>query len=201
MKYQEMLRKVANRGRPPVAFLDELMAWAKEAPSEIFAPNQDPEDVYNRLAPVLGPWESALHRKAAMVELMRCLGGFESSWRWNEGVDKTNQRSQKKIECQETGIFQVSYDSLNLDVNKADSVDDLKQCVLKYCGTLDIRTFIDRMKSNHEFALEYAARLLRNSYLWDGPIKRGEINSSLSREAMQEAMALLSGAPLDKSSR
>lgn len=189
--YKALLSPVKGRGVPPVAFLNELIAWAKTAPDEIFAPNADPEDVYNRLAPLFGPWKSPMHRRAAMGELLRCLGGFESSWRWNCGVDTTNKTSMRLITGQETGIFQVSFDSLGLDLAGADRVDDLHQCVRKYCGTINIQTFIDRMKTDHLFAFEYCARLLRNSFYWDGPIKRHEIDSSLKREAVEEFKALL----------
>lgn len=190
--YKNLLLPVKGRGKPPVAFLDELVAWAKKAPLDIFAPNNDPEDVYNRLLPILGPWKSREHRRAAMCELLRCLAGFESSWNWNEGVDKTNKTSMRLITGQETGIFQVSYDSLGLDLTGGDKDDDLHRCVLRYCGTLNIQTFIDKMKSDHTFSLEYCARLLRNSFYWDGPIKRHEIDSSLKKEAVDEFMALLS---------
>ena len=177
---------------PPSAFVNELLAWLKTAPEEIFAPNNDPEDVYNRLAPLLGPWRSPLHRRAAMGELLRCLGGFESSWKWKCGVDTTNKTSMRLITGQETGIFQVSADSLGLDLVGTDRVDDLHQCVRKYCGTINVQTFIDRMKVDHLFAFEYCARLLRNSFYWDGPIKRHEIDSSLNRKAVEEIESILS---------
>lgn len=186
--------KVSNRGVPPQKFIEELVLWGRTAPDEIFAPNRDPEDVFNRLAPLLGPWESPLHRRAAMLELLRCLAGFESSWNWKEGVDTTNATSMRNIEGRETGIFQVSFDSLRLDDEK-NTGDDLHQCVMKYCGALDIHKFLDLMKSNHVFALEYCARLLRNSFFWDGPIKRHEIDQWLKREAVKEFETLL--APTD----
>lgn len=189
--YRYLLRPVSNRGMPPSAFVNELLAWLKTAPEEIFAPNNDPEDVYNRLAPLLGPWRSPLHRRAAMGELLRCLGGFESSWKWKCGVDTTNKTSMRLITGQETGIFQVSADSLGLDLVGTDRVDDLHQCVRKYCGTINVQTFIDRMKVDHLFAFEYCARLLRNSFYWDGPIKRHEIDSSLNRKAVEEIESIL----------
>lgn len=187
-----ILHPVPGRGTPPVAFLNELVAWLKTAPNDIFAPNDDPEDVFNRLASVLGPWTSAVHRKAAFAELLRCLAGFESSWKWGEGVDRTNATSMRLITGQETGILQVSYDSLGLDLAGNDTVDDLHQCVLKYCGDLKVQNFIDRMKSDHVFALEYGSRLLRNSFFWDGPVKRHEIDGALRRDAVDEFQALLS---------
>ncbi len=191
MHFSATRTSVVGRGVPPESFLSELVFWARTAPEEIFAPNDDPEDVFNRLAPLLGPWKSPLHRRAAMCELLRCLAGFESSWKWNEGVDKTNATSQRLITGQETGIFQVSWDSLGLDVAGNDTVDDLHRCVMKYCGTLKVQTFIDRMKTDHVFAFEYAARLLRNSFYWDGPIKRHEIDSSLKRAAVAEFLGML----------
>lgn len=185
--------KVSNRGTPPASFIAELIAWAKVAPDEIFVPNDDPEDVFIRLKPVLspdGPWQSPTHRRCAMMELLRVLAGFESSWNWKEGVDTTNQTSMRNIEGRETGIFQVSFDSLRLD-NATETGDDLHQCAMKYCGALDVHRFLDRMKTDHSFALEYAARLLRNSFFWDGPIKRHEIDQWLSREAVSEFQSAL----------
>lgn len=182
---------VPGRGVPPTSFLTELVLWIASADLTIFEPNDDPEDVYNRLAPILGPWSSLDHRRAAMAELLRCLAGFESSWKWTEGVDRTNPTSMRLITGQETGIFQVSYDSLNLDMVGSDRTADLHDCVIEHCGNLEVQNFIDTMKTNHEFALEYAARLLRNSYFWDGPIKRHEIDRVLSRAAVSEFQSLI----------
>ena len=39
MSYVAPKQHVANRGVPPDDFLDQLVAWGKEAPDEIFAPN------------------------------------------------------------------------------------------------------------------------------------------------------------------
>lgn len=181
---------VKSRGHPPESFLAELLAWGKSAPDEIFAVNNSPGDVLAKIEPLLGPWgipdtaDWMLNRKAGMLELLRCLGGFESSWKWTCGVDTTNARSLSNIICQETGIFQVSEDS---EVYSA----ALREYVISVCGTNDTETFLARMKTDHPFALGYAARLLRFSYKWDGPIRRDEIDSSLSRAAMAEWKELL----------
>ncbi len=116
---------------------------------------------------------------------------FESSGNWKCGVDTTNTTSMRNIEGQETGIFQVSFDSLRLD-DARNTGDDLRRCVLKYCGALDVHKFISEMKSNHLFAMEYGARLLRNNFYWDGPIKRHEIDKWLSPAACKEWLTLLS---------
>ena len=186
MKYVALLRPVGNRGMPPSAFLDELVAWGKSAAEEIFAPNSEPDDEMSRLEPLLGPWESPLHRRAALCELLRCLAGFESSWYWQEGVDRTNNTSTHVLECQETGIFQVSFNSLNLEKNGRTLRD-----LLDRKGIHSVADFIAQMKVDHSLALEYAARLLRISWRWDGPIKRHEIDASLSRAAVREMMNLL----------
>lgn len=183
MIYKALLSKVKNRGTPPVAFLDTLIAWAKTADDEIFAPNAEKNDVMNVLKPILGPWTDALSRKCAMLELLRVLAGFESSWRWDEGVDLTNLRSQSKIECEETGIFQVSYDSV------AHS-DDLRAFLISN-GVQNAHQFIEAMKKDHFLAIEYAARLLRVSYKWDGPIRDHKIDSYLSKAAMAEFRSIL----------
>ena len=189
--FKELKRYVQGRGVPPDDFLNTLLAWGMMAPQDIFAAHESPNDVMNELVKLLGPWQGdpgsadwLFHRRAAMLELLRCLGGFESSWKWTCGVDTTNAHSLANITGQETGIFQVSEDSEGFSPS-------LRDCVIRYCGANDIHLFIDKMKTDHVFALEYAARLLRFSYKWDGPIKRGEIDSSISREAVEEWKVLL----------
>lgn len=193
MKYKDIAGPEKGRGCAPQTFLDELVAWAKTAPDDIFDVNDEPGDVMGRLCEILGPWDGKpgtparlLHRKCAMLELLTTLAGFESSWNWKEGVDRTNKTSMARIEGQETGIFQVSYNSLWLEKK-----NKVLRGVLDRAGVKDIKTFIDRMKTDHVLALEYAARLLRINFQWDGPIKRREIDSSLSRTAVEEFKSLL----------
>ena len=40
MAYKALKAQVKNRGKAPDAFLDELIAWGKDAPEEIFAPTK-----------------------------------------------------------------------------------------------------------------------------------------------------------------
>jgi hypothetical protein len=47
------------------------------------------------------------------------------------------------------------------------------------------------MKSNHPFALQYCARLLRFTTDHHGPVKRKEINPWLRRDAMAELLGFL----------
>src|SRR5438045_4416508 len=102
---------VSNRGAPPTPFLTELVDWGRSAPDDVFAVNSSPDDIYAHVKSILGPWTSISYRKAAMLEVMRVHAGFESSWNWNEGVDETNSTSMANKTGQETGIFQVSFDS------------------------------------------------------------------------------------------
>lgn len=197
MKFLATKQKVANRGVPPDQFLTELVVWAKDAADEIFSPNKVPVDIFAVIKPQLATqmgtdpsgttilhWESFQHRKAAMLEAMRVHAGFESSWDWNEGVDTTNRTSVMNETGQETGIFQVSFDSEWIDNGHMKA----------FAQVHDIDTpekFIPAMKSNHQLALEYYARLVRVNIRWAGPLVRGEINQWLRRDAMEELQAMI----------
>jgi hypothetical protein len=186
-----------NKARLP-RFLEELIAWGRNADETIFKPRRDPkppnEDIYNRILPILGDkdesgkmrWVSPLRRRAAMLEVLRVLAGFESSWDFDEGVDTTNARSMANITGQETGAFQVSFDSLPFG-------QELRECVSRYLDdtTPTPRQFIDAMKRNHTLAMEYAARLLRLTHRHNGPVLRHEIDPWLRRESVAEFETLL----------
>lgn len=190
MIYQDLKAAVANRGVPPNSFLNELIAWGRQAPDALFAPKRKPiptepdPDIYSHVVGNLGPWTGPLHRKAAMLEVLRVLAGFESSWHWNEGRDVTNSTSGT-VETEETGIFQVSCNATRFD-------DSLKLFVVDAIGKRDCRKFITEMKVNHFFAMEFAARLLRFTIKHNGPVLRGEINTWLSRDAVLEFSGFLS---------
>lgn len=182
MTFTATKARVANRGVPPDGFLTELVAWGKTAPDEIFAPRKDDPhetDVFTQIKPILGPWQSLLHRKAAMLDVLRVLAGFESSWRWNEGRDVTNSASVTPTTI-EAGAWQVSGNS------RAFGQD------LRDLAPADGNKFQRAMKADHELAMEYAARLLRHTVRHNGPVLRGEINPWLSRDAVEEFQALLS---------
>lgn len=183
MKFNATKTRVLNRGIPPESFLTAIVLWAKESPDSLFEKNPN-ADIYSSVAGVLGPYESLLHRKAVMLEVMRVHAGFESSWNWNEGVDTTNATSMRNIEGQETGIFQVSFDSTRLGAG----------AMKKYAQAHDIDTpqrFIPAMKRDHDLALDYYAHLIRVNVKWAGPIVRGEIHKWLSRSAVDEFKTVL----------
>lgn len=183
MTFNATKTRVLNRGIPPESFLMEVAEWGKAAPDSLFAPNPN-ADIYASIKDVLGPWEGPLHRKAAMLEVMRVHAGFESSWKWNEGVDTTNATSMRNIEGQETGIFQVSFDSTRLGAG----------VMRTYAVAHDIATpeeFIPAMKKDHQLALDYYAHLIRVNVRWAGPILRHEIDPILSRAAVKEFEGLL----------
>lgn len=174
--------KVSNRGCPPDDFLTELIAWGKTAPNDIFEVRKDDPgevDIYTKIRPLLGPWQSFVHRKAAMLEVLRVLAGFESSWKWNEGRDVTNSTSVTPLTI-EAGAWQVSGNS------RAFGQD------LRMLAPADGNQFQRVMKTDHELAMEYAARLLRHTIRHNGPAKRGEIDQWLSRGAVSQFVKFLS---------
>jgi hypothetical protein len=181
-EFNACLQKVKNRGVPPVSFLNELIGWAQIAPDFLFTVN-DKYDVYSSVEPELGPWEGTPHRKAVMLEVLRVLAGFESSWNWNEGRDSTNPTSDTP-ETEETGIFQVSCNATGFDPS-------LKAFVVSKLGARDCRKFIVEMKADHRFAIEFAARLLRFTVKHNGPVLRREINPWLRRDAVTEFLSFL----------
>lgn len=179
--------KVHNRGVPPDSFLDELVEWGKTAPSEIFEERATREtDVYASVKKELGPYRNLLHRKACMLEVMRVLAGFESSWKWNTGRDTTNP-DENSPDTISSGPFQVSANSLTFGQDLRDLVagDGIRHQVR------DGEEFQALMKANHAVAFGYIARLLRHTIRHNGPVKRSEINEWLSSDAVGEFQDLL----------
>jgi len=177
-------KKVANRGVPPDKFLNELIDWGRQAPDEIFQQNNK-TDVYSSVASELGPYSDLLHRKAVMLEVLRVLGGFESSWNFNAGRDITNPTSNTPC-TEEAGIFQCSGNAMNFDAS-------LKRLMREASGgKTDCKTFITLTKQNHQFAFEFCGRLLRFTTSHHGPVKRKEINEFLRRDAVTEFQNFLS---------
>jgi len=155
--------RVFNRGKPPDSFLEELVAWGRTAPEEIFAPNAN-ADIYGKVKGELGPWTSSLHRRAVMLEVLRVLAGFESAWKWAEGVDTSKGIANTK-ENAEAGAWQMSYDARKTSRALA--------ALLKANGVNDGITFQQEMKANHPLAMEAAARLLRDNVKHNGPLYKG----------------------------
>ena len=177
--------RVHNRDIAPDEFLNKLVDWCEQAPDEIFTRN-DNYDIYSHVYEKLGPWDNLLHRKAVMIEVLRVLAGFESSWNWNEGRDTTNPNSNTSC-TEEAGIFQCSGDSMNFDPS-------LKRLLRSVSGNTDCTTFRSVSKSNHSFAIEYCARLLRYTINHHGPVKRKEIHQWLNPDAVAEFKEFLSNA-------
>lgn len=177
-------KQVFNRGVAPDSFLNELIDWAREAPDEIFERNEI-HDIYSNVKAELGPYINLLHRKAVMSEVLRVLGGFESSWDFAAGRDVTNPSSNTSC-TEEAGIFQCSGNAMNFD----SSLESLLEKASG--GQTDCETFIAVTKENHQFAIEFCARLLRFTVRHHGPVKRKEINDFLSRDAVAEFQNFLS---------
>jgi hypothetical protein len=192
MNFKATKQAVYNRGIPPDDFLTALVAFGKTASDGLFAPNAN-YDIYAVIEGTLGPWTGMVNRRAAMLEAMRVHAGFESSWNWDEGVDTTNAASMADIEQQETGVFQVSADSMGLDAS-------LRAFIVEQLGTDNPQTFIEAMKEDHALAIDYYARLVRISVDWAGPLIsiRGNppaILRYLSEAAVTEFERLIATAP------
>ena len=176
-------QQISNRGQAPDSFLNELVDWALTAPDEIFEKN-DNQDIYSNTVQELGPWASLAYRKAAMLEVLRVLGGFESAWQWNASMDTTNPTSDTPC-TEEAGIFQCSGNSMGFD-------PQLKDLLQQAAGDTSCESFIATTKANHVFAIEYCVRLLRFTVNHHGPVKGKRINPWLRRDAVQEFLAFLS---------
>ena len=193
------LKKVVRHGKrdepaiPPTAFLDELVAWGKSAPDEIFSP-KGTDEIYAQVVHYLGPYKDVLHRRAVMLEVMRVLAGHESDWKWKAGVDSHPQTEIKNAETTEAGAWQVSANSMKWAL-------ELKHLVLTRVGSIAPIKFQRAMKKDHTLAMEYIARSLRNTVKTHGPVLRCEkttpprgIGSNLSRDAVKEFLSYLDPA-------
>jgi hypothetical protein len=187
MAYKATKQRVHNRGIPPDGFLDELVAWGKTAPDNIFVPN-GATDIYSNVFHSLGPWKDLRHRRCVMLEVMRVLAGFESSWHWNEGRDTSNPKSVTPLTI-EAGAWQVSANSMGFG-------PELKALVQSRVGSTTGSDFQRAMKQNHQLAMEYVARLLRRTVRHHGPVLRHEIDQWLRRDAVTEFCELLYPLPL-----
>jgi hypothetical protein len=193
MSFYATRKQVANRGTPPVTFLKELVSWGKIAADDIFLPSVNHrDDVYAAVLGVLGPWDGPRHMRAVMLEVLRVLAGYESSWDWNQGTDTDADAAAAKhhkvrspIQI-EAGAFQVSADSMGL-------APELKNLVFKRTGSLSAIDFQRAMKRDHQLAMEYIARLLRRTITQNGPVLRHtiEIDKWLRKDAVQEFRTLL----------
>lgn len=184
--------EVYNRGRAPRAFLEKLVEWGRSAPESLFAVRPG-YDVYSHVAYKLGPWTGLPHRRAAMLEVLRVLGGFESSWEWSAGVD-VGKLEPNTAMTEEAGIFQISCNSMY-------QRPALRNLLIQTAGSDECEDFITTMKADQDFALRFCALLLRHTIRHHGPLRRTEHNPSnprassihpfLSREAVSEFERLL----------
>lgn len=175
--YSACLARV-HGSKPPTTFLDELVDWALLASDDLFLPNAG-FDVYSAVVRQLGPYGIGAHRKAVMLEVLRCLAGLESMWNWNQGVHASKPQA-KTSHNEEAGAFQVSADSMG----KGQSLKDYAQATL---GATDDATFVSGMKSNHTFAIEYTVRLLRITVNHWGPfVNSRSIYAALNRASVKE---------------
>lgn len=178
---------VFNRGTPSRDFLTQMVMWGRTAPDDIFLPRRNPNpakkdpDIYSHIVDELGPWESLLHRRAAMLETMRVLAGFESSWNWSEGVD-TSRMGDDTPENSEAGAWQVSYDARHIS-------DELWSLLTSH-DIINGVQFQREMKFNHPLAMEFVARLMRNTTKHHGPLYKGAERAAIRKSLRGEEQSI-----------
>lgn len=181
-KFVNTMVEVFNRGIPKRSFLRELVEWARTAPNVIFEAGSatTQQDVYANVEEKLGPFRGLRHRKACMLEVMRVLAGFESSWNWNTGID-TTRLAPTTNQNAEAGAWQVSADSLVFG-------QDLKDLVRSKVGSLNGGSFQVAMKANHPLAMEYVARLMRHTMKHNGPLYKDRSIFKLALQGPEQAI-------------
>lgn len=199
MKFTHALKPVLNRGSAPEGFLSALVEWARTAPEEIFSPSyggDNEPDIYDYLETQDGFSGRTLEtRKAFMCEVLRVLGGFESSWNWKRGEDISAPRGRAPEEI-EAGMFQISANSMGFDRSLSDFFLLRYQKSIAGLDTDQVsHEFQKLMKLDPEFAIEYTARLLRFTIRHNGPIKRNEIGEWLSIQSAGEFLEAILDEP------
>lgn len=182
MPYQFLSQHVYNRGVPADDFLDQLVAWGRTSPDDIFTRNPF-SDIYSSVFNTLGPYDdNTAYRRAVMLEVMRVLAGFESSWNWNEGPAMS--AAHPTPDTLQAGAWQVSANAMNFG-------QELRDLVLAKVGATDATAFQRGMKENHPLAMEFVARLLRRTTQHHGSVHRHEIDPWLRRNAVAEFQTLI----------
>jgi N-acetylmuramoyl-L-alanine amidase len=144
----------------------------------------------NLIDPAFDPF---LRRRAIMCEVLRVLGGFESSWNWTEGRDTANADSDTWPEF-EAGLFQCSANSMNFDPSLKECLDRVyNQGPLheEFSPEAIARIFVVASKTHPVFAIEYCARLLRFTVRHHGPLLRREIVPWLRADCVDAFFELL----------
>ena len=183
-----------NGNVAPDSFLQELITWANQAPNQVFESNPK-SDVYSFSKAKLAPngWKNLKHRKAAMLEVMRNLASWESSYSWKAGIDTQNASSAKNKCNEEAGIFQTSANIMAFDKSLKDLFD--KRCRQQYSGNSDCIKFIKCSKdphADHTFTIEITARALRFTTRHWGPLlRRNDVYAHLNPACQKEIEARL----------
>lgn len=187
------LARVHNRREIPLDFLEDLVNWVNIAPEEIFTDGYrgketDIYDLFTEERPDLSSDDlgDIAYRKALICETFRVLGGYESSWNWDQSRHHANKTEVDDYKAS-AGIFQVAPNSTYFDKS-------LKECFWRFYDGSDKSTFSkkyskefrDLMKQNREFAFEYTTRLIRFTIRHHGPLVRREIFSWMSEQSINE---------------
>ena len=187
MPFNHTLQPVANRGSAPIGFLNQVLVWGENEPDITFTLRKDDAeetDIYTVLRKLFSKedWTSLVRRKCWMMEVLRVLAGFESSWKPNTGADTTNP-AERDAETFSAGLWQISYNSRGFG-------QDLRDMLVVY-GIHNGAQFQQMMKTNFTFAARWAARLFRHTIRHNGPLRDHHVDAYLKVNAVDEWQSLL----------
>lgn len=183
MKFIAAATEVFNRGKLTQTFLNDMVGVIGAMPEHIFLPDME-VDMYGKAADKLGPYESTLHRRAVMCEILRVLALFESGGDHTEGVD-TSRLGPDTPENAEAGAWQISLDSRKIHSDLRDMLSEYRSDHVP-SGIKNGIVFQQVMKFDPDFSTRYAATLMSHNGMHNGPLYKGAeraiIRSSLRGE-------------------
>lgn len=121
-----------------------------------------------------------------MIDALITLAGWESSWRYLEGRDKSaNNTSACTMEA---GLYQTSANSSYFGA-------DLKILMENRCKNWAGKTLCEKFtpctKYDKAFTHEYTARLLRHTIRHHGPVLRGDVTKWVSPQCVKQLEEIL----------
>jgi len=192
-----------NKRGPTDNFLTPLFNFVHsqcDSNDAIFGSNNHPLDSFSHLRTELGISSASTrkYRCAALFELIRTSGAFESDYNWKEGRDVS--ASNYDLYTQEAGLFQTSpnshYDSVSGTWHKY-----LNELVAKH-GVGQVRkgspenakwNALMKNMEKKSVIIEHYAFMLRHNYKHYGPVidKVNRVGVNLNRSCIKEVEGML----------
>lgn len=187
----------------PDVFLVTLFEFVKSSCSNdtLYGVNSETRDAFSYLSKELGVSKdsSRAYRCAAMFELVRASGAFESDYRWQEGRDKS--ASNFDFYTMESGLFQTSPNSHYYGHKGYGRWAYLDALVAKHGvgivkqGSPENEKWNKLMKdeSKKHVIIEHHVFMLRHNYRHYGPIidKANRVGVNLNKACITEVLKFL----------